>query len=256
MRLPALLFYFASPMRLHQLAQRLVRPLLWLALALLLPGLWLGFVASPADAVQGEGYRILYLHVPAAWMSMLCYALMAFWGGVGLVWHAKSAFMLAHALAPTGAVFAALSLLTGALWGQPMWGTWWVWDARLTSSLLLLFLYLGYLALLNAHEDPQRADGACALLALLGGLNLPVMYFSVRWWNSLHQGASLSLGQSHLAPPMLAALLLMLGAAWAYTAATVLRRVQLCIAERQAHALWLQSQHAGGGPGHSFSPAP
>jgi heme exporter protein C len=238
-----LLFYFASPMRLHALARRLTGPLLGLALALLLPGLWLGFVATPADAVQGEGYRLLYLHVPAAWVSMLAYAGMALWAFVGLVWHTKSAFLLAHALAPTGALFAALSLITGALWGRPMWGTWWVWDARLTSSLLLLFLYIGYLALLNAHEDRQRADRACAVLALLGAFNLPVMYCSVRWWNTLHQGASVTLGQSSLAPAMLAALLLMVGAAWAYAAATVLRRARLLIEEREAHARWLEALH-------------
>lgn len=234
------IFYFASPMRLHALATRLARPLLGLALLLLVPGLWLALVVTPADAVQGEGYRLLYLHVPAAWMSLFVYALMALWGFVGLVWHTKSAFMLAHALAPTGALFAALSLATGALWGQPMWGTWWVWDARLTSSLLLLFLYLGYLALLQGHaHDPARADRACALLALLGVLNLPVIYFSVRWWNTLHQGTTLAPGKAAMAPSMLAALLLMVGAAWAYTAATALRRVQLVIAEREAQARWL-----------------
>lgn len=255
-----LLFYFASPMRLHALAGHLVRPLLWLALALLLPGLWLGLVASPADAVQGEGYRLIYLHVPAAWMSMFVYGLMAFWAWVGLVWHTRSAFMLAHALAPTGALFAALSLVTGALWGQPMWGTWWVWDARLTSSLLLLFLYLGYLALHGAHEDPARGDRACAVLALLGAFNLPVIYFSVRWWNTLHQGASLSPGQSHMAPVMLTALLLMIGAAWAYTAATALRRVRLVIEGREAHTRWLQAREgepaAAAAPSHHYTPPP
>ncbi|PXW93374.1 heme exporter protein C [Sphaerotilus hippei] len=243
-----LIFYFASPMRLHALAARLVAPLRWLALALLLPGLWLALVVTPADAVQGEGYRLLYLHVPAAWMSMLVYALMALWGFVGLVWRTRSSFMMAHALAPTGALFAALSLVTGALWGQPMWGTWWVWDARLTSSLLLFFLYLGYLALLGANDDPARADRSCAVLALLGALNLPVIYFSVRWWNTLHQGASLAPGKASMAPTMLAALLLMIGAAWAYTAATALRRVQLVIAEREAHARWLQTLGAAGHP--------
>ena len=239
-----LLFYFASPMRLHALARLLWRPLLGLAVLLLLPGLWLAFVSSPADAVQGEGYRLMYLHVPAAWMSMLVYGLMAFWGFMGLVWNARSAFMLAHALAPTGALFAALSLLTGALWGQPMWGTWWVWDARLSSSLLLFFLYLGYLALLRAQEDSSRADRACAVLALMGALNLPILYFSVRWWSTLHQGASLSPGEAHMPGVMLAALLLMIASAWAYTAATALRRVMLLIEVREAQARWL---HEAGG---------
>ena len=235
-----LIFYFASPMRLHALAGRLVRPLLWLALVLALPGLWLALGVTSADAVQGEGYRLLYVHVPAAWMSMFVYLLMAFWSFVGLVWHTRASAMLAHALAPTGAVFALLSLVTGAFWGQPMWGTWWVWDARLSSSLLLFFLYLGYLALLRANEDSARADRACAVLALLGAVNLPVIYFSVRWWNILHQGASLSPGKASMAPEMLTALLLMIGAAWAYTAATAFKRVQLIIAEREAQARWLQ----------------
>ena len=246
-----LLFYFASPMRLHALAGRLVRPLLVLAGLLALPGLWLAFVATPADAVQGEGYRLMYVHVPAAWMSMLVYAAMAFWSFVGLVWHTRSSFMMAHALAPTGARFAALSLVTGALWGQPMWGTWWVWDARLTSSLLLLFLYLGYLALLKAHERSDRADRACAVLALLGALNLPVIYFSVRWWNTLHQGASLAPGKASMATPMLAALLLMIAAAWLYTAATAMCRVRLLMTEREANTRWLQ-ERSGEGPGAAF----
>ncbi len=229
-------FWFASPWRFHALAGRLVAPLLGLAALLALPGLWLGFVSTPADAVQGEGYRIIYLHVPASWMAMWVYALMAFWSALGLVWRTRVSHMMSHALAPTGAVFAALSLVTGALWGQPMWGTWWVWDARLTSSLLLFFLYLGYLMLLRAYDDPQRADKSCALLAVLGVVNLPLIYFSVRWWNTLHQGASITPGQSHMATPMLVALLLMCAAAWAYTAATALYRVRGLIEQREAQA--------------------
>ena len=232
------LFYFAAPPRLAALAAQLVRPLLIVAGLLLLAGLWLGFGVAPADAVQGQGYRLIYLHVPAAWMSMFIYALMAAWSFVGLVWRVRTAFWLSHALAPTGAVFAALSLATGSLWGQPMWGTWWVWDARLSTSLLLLFLYLGYLALLQAHDEGERADRGCAVLALLGALNLPVIYFSVRWWNTLHQGATLTPGQAQMAPVMLAGLLLMTAAAWAYAAATALRRVQLVIAERQLALRW------------------
>lgn len=241
------IFHFASPMRLHALAGRLVGPLRALAALLLLPGLWLGFVASPADAVQGEGYRLIYLHVPAAWMSMFVYALMALWGGVGLVWKTRSSFMMAHALAPSGALMALLSLVTGAFWGQPMWGTWWVWDARLGSSLLLFFLYLGYLALLQAHEGRERADRACAVLALLGVLNLPVIYFSVQWWNTLHQGATIAPGKASMAPSMLAALLLMCAAAWAWTAASAFARVRLLIAERQSQARWLQAEHDAAG---------
>ncbi len=239
MKLSKYLFWFASPARFLPLARRLVGPLKALALLSGIAGALLGFAFTPADAVQGEGYRILYLHVPASWVAMFCYGLMALWSFVGLVWHTRLSHLLAHALAPTGALFAALSLITGALWGQPMWGTWWVWDARLTSSLLLLLLYLGYLALRGAISDAQRADRACAVLALLGGLNLPVMYFSVQWWNTLHQGASITARGASMAPAMLAALLLCVLAAWAWAAATVLQRVQLLIAEREAHARWL-----------------
>ncbi len=240
MALEPALFHFAAPKRLHALAGRWVRPCLWLALALLLPGLWLALAVTPADAVQGEGYRILYVHVPAAWMSMWIYAVIAFWSFVGLVWRTRASHLMAHALAPTGAVFALLSLLTGALWGKPMWGTWWVWDARLTTSLLLLFIYLGYLALLRAHEGRASADRPCAVLGLLGALNLPVIYFSVHWWNTLHQGASISAKGASMPGATLVGLLLMTGAAWAWTFAVVFRRVQLLIEEREAHTRWLE----------------
>ena len=235
------LFHFAAPKRLHALAGRWVRPCLWLALALLLPGLWLALVATPADAVQGEGYRMLYVHVPAAWMSMWIYAVIAFWSFVGLVWRTRASHLMAHALAPTGAMFAFLSLATGALWGKPMWGTWWVWDARLTTSLLLLFIYLGYLALLRAHEGRASADRPCAVLGLLGALNLPVIYFSVHWWNTLHQGASITPSGASMPGATLAGLLLMTGAAWGWTFAVAFKRVQLLIEEREAHTRWLHS---------------
>jgi heme exporter protein C len=241
MNLSKFVFWFAAPARFLPLARALVWPLRIVALLTGIAGLYLGFGVAPADAVQGEGYRIIYLHVPASWVAMFCYALMAFWSFVGLVWRTRLSYLLAHALAPTGAVFAALSLVTGMLWGQPMWGTWWQWDARLTSSLLLLLLFLGYLALLHAMDDPQRADRACAVLALLGALNLPVMYFSVRWWNTLHQGATIKASGASMAPVMLAALLLCSLAAWAWAAATVMRRAQLLIAEREIHTRWLQA---------------
>jgi heme exporter protein C len=240
------LFQYAAPKRLHALATRWAPRCAWLALALLLPGLWLALVATPADAVQGEGYRILYVHVPAAWMSMWLYAVIAFWSAVGLIWRTRASFLMAHALAPTGAVFALLSLVTGALWGKPMWGTWWVWDARLTTSLLLLFIYLGYLALLRAHEGRASADRPCAVLALLGALNLPVIYFSVHWWNTLHQGASITTQGARMPAATLAALLLMTGAAWMWGFAASFWRVRVLIEEREAHARWLQRLGADG----------
>ena len=239
------LFHFAAPKRLHALAGRWVRPCLWLALALLLPGLWLALVATPADAVQGEGYRMLYVHVPAAWMSMWIYAVIAFWSFVGLVWRTRASHLMAHALAPTGAMFAFLSLATGALWGKPMWGTWWVWDARLTSELILFFLYIGFIALQAAIDDPRRADKAGAILALVGVVNIPIIYFSVKWWNTLHQGASVSLTKSpSMAQTMLWGMLLMALAFWMYSIAVALMRVRAIILERETHTEWVKELEA------------
>lgn len=240
------LFRYAAPKRLHALAGRWAPRCGWLALVMLLPGLWLALVATPPDAVQENGYRILYIHVPAAWMSMWIYAVMAFWGLIGLVWRTRASFLMAHALAPTGAVFALLSLVTGSLWGKPMWGSWWEWDARLTTSLLLLFIYLGYLALLRAHEGRAGADRPCAVLALLGALNLPVIYFSVYWWNTLHQGASITARGASMPGATLAGLLLLTCAAWAWTFAMSFWRVRLLIEAREMHARWLQSLHEAG----------
>ncbi len=246
MNLAKYVFWFATPMRFVPLARVLITPLRVIAVICGVIGLYLGFGVAPSDAVQGEGYRIIYLHVPASWVAMFCYAMMAFWSFIGLVWRTRLSHLLAQALAPTGAVFAALCLITGALWGQPMWGTFWVWDARLTSSLLLLLIYLGYLALRGSIDDPQRGDRACAVLALLGALNLPVIYFSVYWWNTLHQGASVTPQGASMAPVMLAAMLLCTLAAWAWAGATVLRRVLLLIEEREAYTRWLHSLQQDG----------
>jgi heme exporter protein C len=232
---------FAAPLRFYALTGALL-PWLWGGAALLgLVGLYLAFAVAPTDAVQGEAYRILYLHVPAAWLSMLLYLAMAFWAALGWVLRVRMAAVLARAIAPTGALFTALSLVSGSLWGQPTWGTWWVWDARLTSSLILLFLYLGYLLLIAAIEDTQRADAAGALLALVGAVNVPIIYFSVRWWNTLHQGVSLSpSGGSRLAPSMLAALLVCTLACWIYAFAVIFLRARALVLEREAHTDWVK----------------
>ena len=148
---------------------------------------------APTDFQQGDAYRIIFIHVPAAWMSMLIYVVMAFWAGLGLVLNTRLSSMLATALAPTGALMTFIALWTGALWGKPTWGTWWVWDARLTSELLLLFLYLGFMALQAAADDPRRADRAGAIVALVGVVNVPIIYFSVKWWNTLHQGSTINM---------------------------------------------------------------
>jgi heme exporter protein C len=240
---PHPLWRYASPAHFLSLAGRLL-PALWALAALgIVSGLVLGLLIAPTDAQQGEAYRILYLHVPAAWMAMVCYGAMAFWALWGLAWRTRLAFVLMRALAPTGALFAVLTLLTGALWGRPTWGTWWVWDARLTSALLLALLYIGFIALTSAvdsPDDPRRGDHAGALLALIGALNLPVLYFSVSWWNTLHQGASIGpRGGSAIAPEMLAGLLLATAGFWAYAAAAVLTRARRLLQVRvESEARW------------------
>ena len=234
------LYSFAAPSRFYALAGWLI-PLCWLAtLGFAAAGLYIGFFVAPTDATQGEAYRIIFIHVPAAWMSMLLYLVMAFWAGIGWAFNARMASMLARAIAPTGAMFTFLALWTGAFWGKPTWGTWWVWDARLTTELILLFLYLGYIALVNAIDDVRRADQAGALLALVGSINVPVIYFSVKWWNTLHQGATISLTAApKMADTMLSAMLLMTLACWAYAFAVVFTRARAIAVERDAHAGWV-----------------
>ena len=236
-----LLFRYAAPQAFYPLAGQVARVAAWAAALLAVIGLVIGFGIAPTDAQQGEAYRIIFVHVPAAWMSMFIYLLMAGWAAAGLVFNARLAFTLARALAPTGALMTFLALWTGALWGRPTWGTWWVWDARLTSELMLLFLYLGFLALHGAIEDARRADRAAALLALVGVVNVPIIYFSVVWWNTLHQGASVSLTRApSMAMTMLAGMLVMALAFWMYTVAVALRRARLMVLAREAHAPWAQ----------------
>ncbi len=235
-------FTYAAPVRFYALTGRLL-PWLWATAALLAAwGLFQGFFVAPTDATQGEAYRIIFIHVPAAWLSMLLYLAMAFWAVIGWAFKARLASLLARAIAPTGALFTALALVTGALWGQPTWGTWWVWDARLTSELILLFLYLGYLALVNAIDEPKRADAAGALVALVGAVNVPIIYFSVRWWNTLHQGASVSLTSApKMAETMLQAMLVMSLACWAYAFAVVFTRARALVLERERDAAWVHA---------------
>jgi heme exporter protein C len=235
-------FTFAAPSRFHALAGRLI-PLFWvLALGLAAAGLYTGFFVAPTDATQGDAYRIIFIHVPAAWMSMLLYLVMAFWAAIGWAFRARMASMLARAIAPTGAMFTVLALWSGAFWGKPTWGAWWVWDARLTSELILLFLYLGYIALVEAIDDPRRADQAGALMAVVGAVNVPIIYFSVKWWNTLHQGASVSLTAApKMADTMLTGMLLMSLACWAYAFAVVFTRARAIVVERERHTGWVQA---------------
>ena len=239
-------FRFAAPQTFYPLAGKMVPWFAAAAVALAAAGLWVGFGIAPADFQQGEVYRIIFIHVPSAWMAMFVYTVMAGYAALTLGFRTRLSAMMCRALAPTGALMAAIALWTGAIWGRPTWGTYWVWDARLTSTLILLFLYLGYMALIAAIEDEQRADRAGALLLLVGVVNIPIIYFSVRWWNTLHQGASVSLTAApKMASTMLTGMLLMSLAAWMYTIAAALHRVRSIILERERHTRWVR-QLAGG----------
>jgi len=245
-------FYYAAPQTFYGLAGKLWPWFAGLAAVLALWGLSIGLLLAPADAVQGEGYRIIYVHVPTSWMSMVIYLAMAFWSVLGLVFNTRLSGLMTRALAPTGAMFTFIALWTGALWGKPTWGTWWVWDARLTSELILLFLYLGYIALVESIDDVRRADNAGALLALVGAVNVPIIHFSVKWWNTLHQGASVSMTAApKMASIMLTAMLILAIAFWFYTIAVVLTRVRAIILERERENQWVAEQSVVGQPGHA-----
>ena len=238
-------FRYASPQTFYPLAGKLI-PWFWTLAAIFgVLGLTIGFLLAPTDAQQGEGYRIIFLHVPASWMSMFIYLVMAFWAAIGLAFNTRLSGMMAQALAPTGALMAFLSLWTGALWGKPMWGAWWVWDARLTSELILLFLYIGYMALTAAIDDARRADKAGGLLLLVGVVNIPIIYFSVKWWNTLHQGSSVNLTKSSMAETMLWGMLLMAMCFWMYSIAIALMRVRTIMLERERHTDWVRAELAG-----------
>ena len=237
---------WASPKNFDHLTRRLETPLLVLAAIFGALGLFWGFYLAPVDAVQGQSYRIMFLHVPVSWVAMVVYLAMAFWSAVYLVLNTRLSAMMAQALAPTGAMMAFLSLVTGSLWGKPTWGTYWVWDARITSMALLLFLYLGFIALTRSITPAKRADGAGSIIALIGAANIPVIYFSVVWWNTLHQGASISFKSGvTIHPQMLTALVLMSLGIWAYSIAISLGRLRLLILEREAHAEWVGREYAG-----------
>jgi heme exporter protein C len=232
-------FYFAAPATFYRLAGWIAPWAFALAAVLAAGGLYFGFIVAPTDAQQGEAYRIIFIHVPAAWMSMFLYVVMAFWAAIGLAFNTRLSGMMASAIAPSGALFTFIALWTGSLWGKPTWGTWWVWDARLTSELILLFLYFGFMALQAAIDDPRRADKAGALLALVGVINVPIIYFSVKWWNTLHQGASVSLTKSpSMATTMLTAMLIMTFAFWFYGIAAILLRVRCIMLERERASEW------------------
>ena len=211
----------------------------WLSAILFVVGLYISFFVAPMDAQQSEAYRIMFIHVPASILSMFIYLIMAGYAALGLIFNTRLSSMMASSLAPTGALFAFISLWTGALWGKPMWGTWWVWDARLTSELILLFLYLGFISLHASIDDPRRADRASALLAIVGSVNVPIIYFSVKWWNTLHQGSTIKFTGTSMHVAMQQGMYTMLLACWLYAIAVALVRVRSIILERERNTQWV-----------------
>jgi len=231
---------FASPREYFRIAGRLIPWLAAAAAALMAAGLYLGLFVAPPDYQQGESYRIIFVHVPAAWMSLLVYMVMAVTAAIGLIWRIKLAHVVSLSSAPIGASFTFLTLATGSLWGKPMWGTWWVWDARLTSELLLLFLYLGVIALYNAFEERRSGERAAGILALVGVVNIPIIHYSVEWWNTLHQGPTVTkLDAPSIHASMLIPLLLMALAFMLYYAALLLYRTRYEVLEREHRSQWV-----------------
>ena len=234
---------FASPPHAYRLAGQLAPWFGWPAFLLIVAGLYGGLVLAPPDYQQGDAFRILYVHAPSAWMSMFIYATMAVAAAIGLIWRIKLAHAVAAASAPVGAWFTFVALTTGAVWGKPMWGTWWVWDARLTSELILLFLYVGLIALRASIDDRDRADRASAVLAIVGVVNLPIIHYSVYWWNTLHQGATISkLGKPSITGEMLWPLLTMMVAFTLYYGGVLMLRLRAEILRRERDASWLKKE--------------
>ena len=239
--IPAWLHRFSSPQNFYETSGKLIPWLGWSCAGFLLTGLYYGLFVAPPDYQQGESYRIMFVHVPSAWMSMLVYLVMAFAGAIGLIWRIKLADIVAYCSAPIGAAFTFLALCTGSLWGKPMWGAWWVWDARLTSELILLFLYLGFIALQNAIEDPRNAARAGAVLALVGVVNIPIIHYSVQWWSTLHQGPTVSkLDKPSIHLSMLIPLVLMALAFKLYFATSLLMRARNEVLLREQNSRWVK----------------
>jgi len=241
MKLPAIVHKFSSPRNFYVMSGRMIPWFGWSCLLLLVAGLYYGLVKAPPDYQQGESYRIIFVHVPAAWMSMFIYMVMAISGAIGLIWRIKLSDIVASASAPIGAAFTFLALATGSLWGKPMWGAWWVWDARLTSELILLFLYLGFIALQASIEDPRNAARAGAVLALVGVVNIPIIHYSVEWWSTLHQGATVTkLDKPSIHIDMLIPLLLMAVAFKLYYVTSVLMRARAELLLREQNSRWVK----------------
>ncbi len=234
-------FYkLSSPPHFYRVATTLEPWFRWSAIALLLVGAYGGLVLAPPDYLQGDGFRIIYVHVPSAFLSMFAYVLMAVASAIGLIWRMKLAFCVAAATAPVGATFTFLALVTGAIWGQPMWGSWWEWDPRLTSELILLFLFLGYIFLRQALRETRQADRASAILAIVGVINVPIIHYSVEWWTSIHQGPSLAkLDTPSIAGDMLWPLLVMIAAYQLLLFAILMTSIRVQLLEREKATRWV-----------------
>jgi heme exporter protein C len=233
---------YANPLRYQRIADAVLPWAGGLAALLMVTGLWLGLVVAPPDYQQGEAYRIIFVHVPAAWMALMVYAMMAVASVIALVWRHPLAEVAARAAAPIGAAFTLIALVSGSVWGKPMWGTWWVWDGRLTSVLILFFLYLAYMALHDAFDDPSRGARAAAILCLVGSVNLPVIKFSVEWWHTLHQPASiLRLDGPAVHPSMLWPLLVMWAAFLCYFIVVHILRTRAELTARRIRNLRLSA---------------
>jgi heme exporter protein C len=231
----------ASPPHFYRIAGLFGPWLLWPSLLLLAIGTYGGLVLAPADYQQGDGFRIIYVHVPSAYLSTTIYALMAVASGIGLIWRIKLAHAVAAGAAPIGASFTAVALVSGMLWGKPMWGTYWEWDPRLTSELILLFIYFGYMSLRASFEDINKADRASGLLAVIGVVNLPIIHFSVTWWSSLHQGPTIKkLGTPSITGDMLWPLLLLIAASTLFFGAILLYRVRAEVLDREQNSRWVE----------------
>ncbi|MCP5155380.1 MAG: heme ABC transporter permease [Ectothiorhodospiraceae bacterium] len=236
---------FGSPPHFYRLAGRMLPWFATACVACLAAGLYGGLVLAPPDYQQGESYRIIFIHVPSAWMSLFVYMVMAACGAIVLIWRMKLAEVVAQASAPIGASFTFMALVTGSLWGKPMWGTYWVWDARLTSELILLFLYLGVIGLQSAYEDRRTGARAAAVLALVGVVNIPIIHYSVEWWNTLHQGPTVTkLDKPSIHLSMLVPLLLMAVAFKLYYATLLLMRARSDLLERERNAAWVRDEVA------------
>jgi heme exporter protein C len=239
----------ASPKYFYDIAGKLIPWLAWLTGLALLAGLYYGLLKAPPDYQQGESYRIMFIHVPAAWMSMFIYMLMAMWSGINLIWNIKLADVMAGSSAALGASFTFLALVTGSLWGKPMWGAWWVWDARLTSELILLFLYLGYIALVSAIEDRRTAARAGGVLILVGVVNIPIIHYSVEWWNTLHQGPTVTkFDKPSIHLSMLIPLLLMALGFKLYYLTVVLIRARAEVLDRERRSAWVKELFGDAAP--------